>query len=343
MSRQGRDRVLEMVGSASGILCVGIGGGGDVAGALVVSRAIERLIPKARLLLGGISWERRTVDPLAGPRAICELDDARTLSRFAALVGPATFGPNGLIFSESRASAVLGGEPVALIDPGEGTAAAAQGVIAAARFLRCDLVVLVDVGGDALALGHEPNLVSPLADAVMLATTPWIEDAGLTVIACVLGVGCDGELSVKDGKARLAEVDAAGGRHCRIGIPDGDLPMLMTAARSIGSEATAMTIRCALKESGRVSIRDGRQVADLTPKGAEIHLLSAWIALESVARLARSVSSARSIEEGHDLLVELGVQITGLGYPGIPWTAPAGRNLMRSAANETASSLGGEG
>jgi hypothetical protein len=331
MNRPGADQALEALETAAGILCLGIGGGGDVAGAIVLSRAIRNFIPEARVCVGGISWERRTVDPLAGPRAICEVSDGQVLNRYAALAGPATSGPDGLAFSESRASAVLGGAPVALVDPGEGTARAADGVVAAARALDCDLVVLVDVGGDALALGHEANLVSPLADAVMLATAPWIEEAGLGVIAGVLGVGCDGELSVAAGRARLAEVEVAAGGGCRLAIPAREVPMLATVARSIGSEATAMVIRCARGERGQVSIRGGKQFADLRADGAMIHLFSARAALEGVARLARTVSPADNIEEGHDLLGELGVRVTGLGYPGARWIAPPGRQAMRAA------------
>lgn len=43
------------------------------------------------------------------------------------------------------------------------------------------------------------------------------------------------------------------------------------------------------------------------------------VALESTARLAKAVIQARSVEEAHNLFIGLGVQTTGLGYPGTIW------------------------
>ena len=68
------------------------------------------------------------------------------------------------------------GEPVVLVDPNPGPAAIAAGLDAAAAQLDCDLVVLLDVGGDVLAHGHEPGLASPLADAIVLAAAPRHDD-----------------------------------------------------------------------------------------------------------------------------------------------------------------------
>jgi hypothetical protein len=176
---------------------------------------------------------------------------------------------------------------------------------------------LVDVSGDALAHGHETGLVSPIADAIILATTRWIEDSGLPVIAAVLGLGCDGELSVKESEARLKELDdLGGGRHC-MSIPLSEVTMLKAAAETIKSGTTLSTMRCVLGERGTVPIRGGMKVATLTAAGGAVHLFSARSALDSVAPLARAVIPARSVEQAHHELVALGVRTTGLGYPGI--------------------------
>lgn len=325
--------VLDALRSAHGILSIGIGGGGDVAGALVVSQAIADLGPRASCFIGGISWERRTFDPLAGPRAICEVRNGRALNQYAVFATPTTSGPEGILFSEARASAFLQGQPVALVDPGDGPAMAATGIIAAASSLGCDCVVLVDVGGDALATGHEGNLVSPIGDAIMLATTPWVEQEGLTVITAVLGLGCDGELSVDEGLARLARVDAVAGKHPRLPIPEKQLHLLMTAAEFIGSEATAMAISCALGNRGERLIRGGDQVAQLTPAGAEIHLLDARTTFQTAAPLAKAVSHSQSVEEAHEILVRHGIRITGLGYTGMVWVAPRARTSWRLSSS----------
>ena len=62
----------------------------------------------------------------------------------------------------------LGTETV-LIDVSGGAGGAATGIAEAAEALGCDLVLGVDVGGDALSRGDEPGLASPLCDAMMIA------------------------------------------------------------------------------------------------------------------------------------------------------------------------------
>ena len=47
------------------VLCVGIGGGGDVVGALAVARLRAPLGTDA--VVGGTTWERRPIDPIPGP------------------------------------------------------------------------------------------------------------------------------------------------------------------------------------------------------------------------------------------------------------------------------------
>ena len=78
----------------------------------------------------------------------------------AALAGPGTTGPGGFHFAESRMAGVLG-RPVALIDPERRPAAIAGGLLAAAEHLDCDLLVLLDVGGDVLAHGGRARAREP--------------------------------------------------------------------------------------------------------------------------------------------------------------------------------------
>ena len=61
------------------------------------------------------------------------------------------------------------GQRTLLIDINDGPARVADGLARAIAALKCDLLVLVDVGGDVVARGDEPGLRSPLCDAVMLA------------------------------------------------------------------------------------------------------------------------------------------------------------------------------
>src|SRR5205823_6334555 len=110
-------------------------------------------------------------------------------------------------FAEARMAGFIG-EPTLLVDPNGGPQAVGAGLEAAASELGCDVVVLLDVGGDVLAHGDEPGLASPLADAVMIAAAPLV--AGARVVGAVFGAGCDGELTPAEVAQPLAEVDAAG-------------------------------------------------------------------------------------------------------------------------------------
>jgi hypothetical protein len=167
------------------VLSIGIGGGGDVFGAL----ATADLAPAGRA--GGVSWERRVIDPRPGPRRLDELTGAERLHEYAALAGPDTTGPGPFHFAESHMARFLG-EPVALIDPHGGPAGAAAGIEAAAARLGCDSVALVDVGGDVLAHGDEEGLASPLCDSILLAAARHLS---LPCVGVVFGPGCDGELT----------------------------------------------------------------------------------------------------------------------------------------------------
>jgi hypothetical protein len=303
-----RRRAQDRVAAASRILIVGIGGGGDVAGALVAGEAARALGTDA--VVGGLTWERRPVDPLPGPRRLSEITGATPLHEAVAFAGPDTTGPGGFRFAEADMSAFLGGEPVVLVDPNPGPAAIAAGLDAAAAHLGCDLVVLLDVGGDVLAHGDEPGLASPLADATVLAAALRMTTSTLGI---VFGTGCDGELTPEEVAARLAEVAAAGGDLGDLPLPPAALDRAEAALAHVTTEASAMAIRCARGETGRVPIRNGRRTVPLTPAGGRLICFDAPIAIGSAARLAAAVADATSLEDAQAILTALGVR-TELDY-----------------------------
>jgi hypothetical protein len=287
---------------------VGIGGGGDVAGALAAAEAARALGTDA--IVGGITWERRPVDPLPGPRRLDELTaPAAVLHDAVALAGPDTTGPGGFHFCEADMARFLG-EPTVLVDPNPGPAAVAAGLDAAAAHLACDLVVLLDVGGDVLAHGDEPGLASPLADAVMLAAAPRMTTP---VLGVVFGAGCDGELTPAEVAERVAEVAAAGGDLGDLPLPAGALDRVEAALREVTTEASAMAVRCARGATGRTEIRGGRRTVELTPDGARLICFDPAAAIGSAARLAAAVADAPDLEAAQRALTALGVR-TELDY-----------------------------
>jgi len=302
--------MIGALGGAERVLAVGIGGGGDVVGALAVAQLAHLLGTPS--VVGGLSWERRPIDPLAGPRRIDELDGARRINDATALAGPATTGPGGFHFAESHMARHLG-EPVLLLDPSGGPAAIAAGLAGAARELRCDVVVLVDVGGDVIAHGDERGLASPLADAVCLAAAPALSLAGCAPLLAVFGAGCDGELTPEEVLERVAEVARAGGHLGTWGPGLDEIAPVAEAVAQIPTEASAMAVRCARGETGTTTIRRGRRSVELTPAGALVFFFDPMIALGSAARCGRLVLGARSLQEANDILLAQGMS-TELAY-----------------------------
>jgi len=290
------------------VLSVGIGGGGDVVGALGVARAAQAAGLEARV--GGVTWERRPIDPLPGPRRLDEaVGVVERLHPAVALAGPDTRGPGGFAFAESGMARVLG-EPVVLADPGPGPQVVAEGLDAAAAALGCDLVALVDVGGDVLGHGHEPGLASPLCDAVLLAASAYM---ATPAVGAVFGTGCDGELTPEEVMARLAEVAAAGGLLGAWGLTRADADALEAAVAEVPTEASAMAVRCARGALGRAEIRGGRRTVPLSPIGALTFFFDPAAALRSAARLAAAVVDCESLEDAQAVLAARGVR-TELDY-----------------------------
>jgi hypothetical protein len=304
----GRRRAEEIVAAARRVLVVGIGGGGDVAGALAAAEAARALGTDA--VVGGITWERRPVDPLPGPRRLDEISGlVEVLHEAVALAGPETTGPGGFRFCEADMAAFLG-TPTVLVDPNPGPARVGAGLDVAAAHLACDLVVLLDVGGDVLAHGDEPGLASPLADAVLLAASAHLATPAVGV---VFGTGCDGELAPAEVAARCAEVADAGGDLGDLRLPPAGLDRVQAALAHVTTEASAMALRCARGETGVAEIRGGRRTVPLTADGGRLIAFDPATAMRSAARLAAAVAGCADLEAAQAVLAGLGVR-TELDY-----------------------------
>lgn len=290
------------------MLVLGIGGGGDVVGSLALARRCEEL--GTPFALGGVAWERFVIDPHPGPRSTAEIVGGRRIGEHAVLAGPATTTPEGVPFSESHVAGHLGAETV-LIDVTGGARGAAEGIAAAAAELGCDLVLYADVGGDALAVGTEAGLASPLCDAVMLAAALRLEPE-LPGIASVLGPGCDGELTVEEVFGRIAALARAGAWIDTWSLGRAIADDVERAALASHTEASMLLVRCARGEVGEAEIRGGRRHVALGPLGA----LAFSFDLDASAGelpLARAVMQEAGIEAARTALERLGIR-TELDY-----------------------------
>jgi hypothetical protein len=291
-------------------LVLGIGGGGDVVGALSVARLCEALGTPA--VLGGVAWERAAIDPRPGPRPMDEILHGEPLGDAAVLAGPTTSTPDGIRFSEARMAEHLGADTV-LVDLSSGATGAEAGILAAASALDCDLLVGVDVGGDVLARGGEPGLASPLCDAIMVAAALRASKRMQFALA-VIGPGCDGELSAAEVLERTAALGRVGAWLGAWGVTPEIAGELEEAAEVVPTEASLQVARCARGEIGEAEIRGGRRRVDLGPVGALILFFEPAVAERSgELPLVRAVADTRSVEEARAALAGLGVH-TELDY-----------------------------
>ena len=293
-----------LVRESSHALVVGVGGGGDVVGALACARFLEFL--GLGFHLGGLPWERYVYDPRPGPRPLADIEHVRVLHPHAWLVNGATRTRDGVRFAESE-MATFHGREVLHVDILAGAKGAAEGLDAAARALGADLLVGLDVGGDSLAAGGEPGLRSPLADAVMLAAFAELEGRGQRALWAVFGYGSDGELTPAEIESALALVARKGGLLGAWGLTQKVADELERVIERVPTEASAVPLECARGATGVRRIRNDERRVVLTPLATLTFFLSPRAVVEAVSRPAKAVAGSTSLEEANDALHALGI------------------------------------
>jgi hypothetical protein len=288
-------------------LIIGMGGGGDIVGALATAE-FSRRYDGADPVLGGVAWERRPIDPLPGPRSVEEIEHAEELAPGILLAGGQTrVRERHIRFAESRMAEFLD-QPTVLITLDDGPAAIASGLAVAAGRLDRDLLVFIDVGGDVLAQGHEPGLRSPLGDSVMLAVAARLQRSGQPVLGGVFGLGCDGELTPAEVVSGLSQLAAFGGLCGARGLTDAVARRLEGAVEVVPTEASAHAVQAFRSPAGIASIRGGARTFERTAVAAVTFYFDVAVAFDKLGRLAQAVDGASSVEEANDALRALGVR-----------------------------------
>jgi hypothetical protein len=287
-------------------LVLGIGGGGDVVGALATAE-FSRLYDGAQPIVGGLTWERSPIDPVPGSRSCAEIAGAEVLAPGIMLAGANTHvRDSGVVFSEARMSAFLG-EPTVLVDVGIGPAAIAAGLARATAALERDLVVMIDVGGDVLADGGEPGLRSPLCDALMLAAGARLIDLGVPVLGGVFGLGCDGELTLAESFERLAAIGHGGGLLGARGLTEIVAARLDAAIEQVTTEASRLAVRAFRGQHGSAMIRGGAVTVEVTPVAAQTIFIDLATTFRTTGHLAQALSDVTSLSEANEVLHRRGV------------------------------------
>lgn len=290
---------LEDALEADRALVYGVGGGGDVVGAIPTARFLER--HGVETLLGGVPWERPVVDPTPGPYPLAGIDEIERISQTVGLASGETRSGDGVVFAESRVADHYD-EKVALIDIAGGPPTVAEGLDAASQALDLDLIVGVDAGGDALARGGEPGIRSPMADAVAVAS---LDLAAVPSIIGVYGWGSDGELTPAELDSALAEVASRDGLLGAWGLTPTVRRELEDLLEVVPTEASRLPVDAARGGLGEREIRDGTRSLRLTA-ASTITFYCATGAVAAGSDPARQVREASDLEAAHAALRQAG-------------------------------------
>lgn len=294
----------DIIRSSKRALVVGVGGGGDVVGALAAARFLE--FCGLEFILGGLSWERSVVDPIPGPRMLSEVESVRVLHPYAWMANPQSRTHTGVFFAESKMSA-FHREEVLLVDINGGAKGVIDGLEAAIEELETDLLVGLDVGGDSLAQGHEAGLRSPLADSVMLAAFTELAKRHRTLWG-VFGYGSDGELTVDEIELALSKLAGAGGLLGTWSLTPKIAAELEEVIKTVPTEASAIPVRCFRGAWGETKIRTDQRKVKLTPLTALTFLISTTKLFHTLSRPAQAVFKSSSLDEANEALHALGIK-----------------------------------
>jgi hypothetical protein len=268
-------------------LFVAAGGGGDALASLLLSRQLgtSGQVP----MVASYSWDRRILDPLPGPRSAADFEGTRQLTPHNVEVTATSRLRSGgqstlCLLAETTASARL-----VLLDPYHGAVGMRGQIEELVQHFSFESVVLVDVGGDLVAIGSEDELRSPLADSLALAS---LADLPVPVVVAVAGPGLDGELPPSYVRSRC--IDLGGNLLTRLN--GSDIEPYFSSLAEHPSEATTLLAAAALGITGRAEIRDNADIVSVTEAGAQIYVLRSSGALAG-NKLAQELTATRSMAE----------------------------------------------
>lgn len=296
-------------------LFIAAGGGGDVIAARCIAEAIG--YRRNDVLLATLAWDRLLIDPLPGPRSPAEFAGLRPVGElnYEVLASSTPHAPSASTLP--RLSQDLGVR-LMLLDPLAGVRGLARQLRELSRHLGESVqVYLVDVGGDVLARGHEPELRSPTSDAMLLAACQQL-DTPVTVL--VAGPGLDGELS----RPMVVDYLRVAQAEVRTVVRESETRLALEALEWHPSEATALFVAASRGLRGTAEIRDAGLRVLLQPESASVWALDA--AELGSLELPLAVEQSESLDD-----VEQGLRAV-LGWSELDRERSKASNLAKSLA-----------
>ncbi|MCS7144252.1 MAG: DUF1152 domain-containing protein [Archaeoglobaceae archaeon] len=283
-------------------LVFGMGGGGDIVSTIPVANFLKLF--DFKIIYGGVLWDRLIIDPKPGPRAIEELENAEKFNEVIALLKENCRTNYGIKPNLARSAKQLG--EVLALDITKGAKKLARGLEEFIAEKKIGITIGVDAGGDALAVGYESGVRSPLADAMSVAVLNEING-----FVSVVGIGSDGELKFEELMLNIAEIYKKIGFLGCSSITSEDCKEMLKLCEDVVTEASRIPIMAHRGELGLKKIRKGRTVL-ITPISALIFYFRAKSVFE-MNETAMLIRDCENIEEANRVLNKNGI-ITELDY-----------------------------
>jgi len=280
----------------------GMGGGGDIVSTIPVANFLKLF--EFEVLHGGVLWDRLVVDPKPGPRALEEIENAEKFNEVIAVLREDSRTNYGVKPNLARSAKYFG--EVYALDITKGTKKLAKGLREFVEEKKIGITIGVDAGGDAIAIGYESGVRSPLADAISVAVLSELEG-----IVSIAGIGSDGELKFEELMMNIAELFKGGGFLGCSAISAVDCEEMLKLCNHVVTEASRVPLMAYSGEFGIKKIRKGRTVL-ITPISALVFYFRAKNVLE-INEAAKLLRESESIEEANRILNKNGI-MTELDY-----------------------------
>ncbi len=277
-------------------LVFGIGGGGDIVSTIPVANFFKKF--GFEVYHGSIVWDRIVVDPKPGPRSLDELEGVRQLNECVGIADENVRTKDGFIPNIAKAAKHLG--RVVALDITKGSMRLAEGIEDFASREGISVIAGVDAGGDAISVGFESGVRSPLADAMCVAAL-----AKLDGVVAVTGFGSDGELRMEELLLNISEILRKGGMLGCSSMSREDYELMKKVSEDVTTEASMIPVLAYEGELGLKKLRKGR-TALISPLCTLVFYFRARSVLE-MNEAAKIVEKVESFREANDRLHEAGI------------------------------------
>jgi len=277
-------------------LAFGIGGGGDIVSTIPVAGFLKHF--GFEVYHGSIIWDRIVVDPKPGPRSLAELEGVEIINETVGIANAKTKTKDEIIPNIARSARHFG--KVVALDITKGVTKLAEGVRGFAEKEDISVIIGVDAGGDAISVGFESGVRSPLADAVCVAALKQVDG-----IVAVTGFGSDGELRVEELLLNISQILANGGFLGCSSMSRRDYLLMKEVVKDVTTEASLIPVLAYEGEMGLKKLRKGR-TALITPLSTLIFYFKAKGVFE-INEAAKIVEKTSNFEEANRLLNAEGI------------------------------------